>query len=124
MKKNNKFISALLILLSVSLLLTISINVIAETNNEKNYPRGDVNGNGKVDAYDYMLVKKAHFGTCELDDQQKIRADIDKNGKMTANDYFLIKRILFGFDIPDYPSEENSKDEISNGGVILPDDEW
>lgn len=57
---------------------------------------GDVNGNGKVDANDYMLVKRHFLGTYELDDIGLAAGDCNGDGKISANDYFLIRRHVIG----------------------------
>ena len=57
---------------------------------------GDANGNGKVDARDYLLIKRAYFGTYYLSPEQIEICDITKNGKLDARDYILLKRIYFG----------------------------
>ena len=56
---------------------------------------GDVNANGKIDARDYLLLKRAYFGTYELTCDDAI-ADINGNGKIDARDYLLLKRAYFG----------------------------
>ncbi len=56
---------------------------------------GDVNLNGKIDARDYLLLKRAYFGTFTLDCSLEI-ADINGNGKIDARDYLLLKRAYFG----------------------------
>ncbi len=56
---------------------------------------GDINGNGKIDARDYLLLKRAYFGTYTLTCTQET-ADINGNGKIDARDYLLLKRAYFG----------------------------
>lgn len=58
--------------------------------------KGDVNGNGKVDQYDYILAARSYFGTIELNPAQFERADIDGNGVIDQYDYILIARVYFG----------------------------
>ena len=57
---------------------------------------GDVNANGKVDSLDYLLVKRACFGTYELSDDEYARANINGDDKIDSADYLLVKRIAFG----------------------------
>lgn len=57
---------------------------------------GDINGNGKVDANDYMLVKRHFLGTYELDDIALAAGDCNGDGKISANDYFIIRRHVIG----------------------------
>ncbi len=57
---------------------------------------GDVNVNEKIDMTDYILVKRAYFGTYDLDEVQTILADINANNKIDMTDYILLKRVYFG----------------------------
>jgi hypothetical protein len=57
---------------------------------------GDVNGNGKLDAQDYAMVKRYVLGTFKLTEKQKERADVDGDGKVTSKDYAMIKRAYLG----------------------------
>ncbi len=57
---------------------------------------GDINDDGKVDQYDYILAKRAHFNTVTLTSDQKTRGDVDKDGDNDQYDYILIKRHHFG----------------------------
>lgn len=59
-------------------------------------PLGDVNLNGAVEKYDYILVKRAVLGTVTLDDEQSANADANENGKVEKYDYILIKRHVMG----------------------------
>ncbi len=58
------------------------------------YAKGDVNMNGKIDARDYLLLKRAFFKTFTLQCADEI-ADINDNGKIDARDYLLLKRAFF-----------------------------
>ena len=57
---------------------------------------GDVNDDGKIDQYDYVLVKRHHFDTRTLTDDESTRADANKDGKVDQYDYLLIARHYFG----------------------------
>ncbi|MBO5786004.1 MAG: discoidin domain-containing protein [Clostridia bacterium] len=57
---------------------------------------GDVNNDGKIDQYDYVLVKRHHFNTRPLTDDEATRADANKDGKVDTYDYLLIARHYFG----------------------------
>lgn len=57
---------------------------------------GDLNGNGVVDAADYMLLKRAVLGTFTLTDEQKAVADVNGDGNVNAMDYMLVKRAVLG----------------------------
>ena len=58
----------------------------------KNFMRGDVNGNNMLDPADYVLIKNHIMGVKSLNaDQQKI-ADYNQNGEIDPADYVLIKK--------------------------------
>ncbi|MBR5278120.1 MAG: DUF1906 domain-containing protein [Clostridia bacterium] len=58
--------------------------------------RGDINQNGKIDARDYLLLKRAYFGTYDLNNVTTLLADVNENGTVDARDYLLLKRAYFG----------------------------
>ena len=51
-----------------------------------------MNGNGKIDAADYAMAKRAYLKTYTLSAEQFMRLDINKNGKIDASEYAMIKR--------------------------------
>ncbi|MBR6784574.1 MAG: dockerin type I repeat-containing protein [Clostridia bacterium] len=57
---------------------------------------GDVNNDGKIDQYDYILVKRHYFETRVLSENEALRADVNKDGKVDQYDYILIARHYFG----------------------------
>ena len=57
---------------------------------------GDVNSDGKIDEYDYILVARSILGTYTLSDEQKTLSDINKDGVINEYDYILIARHHFG----------------------------
>jgi len=57
---------------------------------------GDINDDGEIDQYDYILAKRAHFNTVTLTADQKTRGDVDKDGDNDQYDYILVKRHHFG----------------------------
>lgn len=57
---------------------------------------GDVNNNKIIDPTDYILYKRAYFGTYTLTELQAKVGDMNKNGKVEVQDYIIIKRIYFG----------------------------
>lgn len=56
------------------------------------HERGDVTGDGIIDARDYILAKRAVLGTYQLTAEQRAAMDVDANGKVGTRDYILIKR--------------------------------
>ena len=57
---------------------------------------GDVNYDGAINQYDYILVKRHYFGTRILTDDEMTRADVNGDGAVNQYDYILIKRHYFG----------------------------
>ena len=56
------------------------------------YLLGDVNCNGEIEKYDYILVKRAVVGTVTLNELQEKCADVNKKDGVEKYDYILIKR--------------------------------
>lgn len=61
----------------------------------KGQRRGDIDGNGFIEQYDYIYAKRAHFGTLDLSEEQKFIADVNLDGEVNQYDYILIKRHYF-----------------------------
>lgn len=58
---------------------------------------GDLNGNGKLDAMDYILLKRSVLGITALSDAQQAVADLTQDGEVNFRDYLALKRqILIG----------------------------
>ena len=57
-------------------------------------PAGDINGDGEVDAVDYILLKKLILGTLEPSPEQEKRMDVNGDGETDARDYILLKKIV------------------------------
>ncbi len=57
---------------------------------------GDINNDGDINQYDYILVKRHYFGTRYLTDDELARADVNSDGNVNQYDYILIKRHYFG----------------------------
>ena len=65
--------------------------------------KGDVNGDGKIDAVDYVMAKRIFLGTYKATPEQLWAADVDGDGKIGAKDYLFIKRHAIGtLKISDY----------------------
>ncbi len=56
---------------------------------------GDIYETGNIESLDYILLKRAYFGTYYLDEAAKKRGDINGNGKIDMTDYILLKRAWF-----------------------------
>ncbi len=57
---------------------------------------GDVNDDGAINQYDYILVKRHYFGTRYLTEDEIVRGDANTDGKVDQYDYILIARHYFG----------------------------
>ncbi len=70
--------------------------LIYECQDQTIYPLGDVNGDEKVSAVDYITIKNHITKTKLLSDDQLMRADINKDNKISAVDYIMIKNHIMG----------------------------
>lgn len=58
---------------------------------------GDVDLNGRLDFYDYLLAKRVALGSYTLTtEREKQAADVNQDGIVDATDYLLIKRAVLG----------------------------
>ena len=57
---------------------------------------GDVNGDGKVKATDYVKIENYIMGTAKLDKYQILAADVNFDGKVKATDYVKIENYIMG----------------------------
>ena len=74
------------------LMLDIQNAKFAAYRDEKPFTLGDVNANGEVEKYDYILVKRAVMKTVELNNVQTLSADVNGKDGVEKYDYILIKR--------------------------------
>ena len=58
--------------------------------------RGDINGSGDIEKYDYILVKRYCMNTIAFSDAQLLAADATNDGKVDRYDYIRIKRHCLG----------------------------
>lgn len=65
---------------------------------------GDVSGDGKVDATDYMQIKRHVLGTYVLRSRSEY-ADVNRSGSIDTADYAMVKRHVLGtYTIPRNPA--------------------
>ena len=106
-------------LISILLLIfiaTSSLSPIAEDVR----PLGDANGDGVVDQYDYLMVRRYYFGTLDIADDDLAYADVNLDTVIDQYDYILLKRHYFGsYEIvgepikdPDDSSDDSTEPEI------------
>ena len=106
-----RFVAFLLILvLSFAGLPVASVNIAAETS------MGDINGNGDIDSMDYVLLKRAYFGTYKLEDIAI--GDINGSGKIDSMDYVYLRRAYFGTYIIIGPDEENPESSAPDDSSV------
>ena len=74
----------------------VKITVGSETKTYEIVIYGDVNGDGKISAVDYVRIKNNIMGTSSLSGSYKEAADVDRNGKVAATDYVKIKNNIMG----------------------------
>lgn len=74
-------------------LLACSVPAVFAVNNGLS---GDLDNNGVLDSVDYLMVKRAAFGTSLLSNEEFARADLNSNNIIDTTDYLLIKRACFG----------------------------
>lgn len=103
MKKLFSILSAAVIVLSVAAVMAFAVG------DGKN--RGDVNGDGKVDSADAMLVMKHDAGLLSLSKDEIKRADLNGDGKIDSCDAVYILRIAAGLKVPD--AETTAKETSS-----------
>ena len=56
----------------------------------------DVDDDGNIDSMDYVLLKRAYFGTYDIGGNQLVRCDVNRDDLIDSMDYILAKRIYFG----------------------------
>ena len=96
-----------IIIFLVIFLLTILIpnNIHADT-----YSIGDVDGNGKVGANDYILIKKHILKLSTLTGNPLKRADVNNDNTVSSADYIIVKKIILGTYVAPTPTPTPVKD--------------
>lgn len=74
----------------------VIVTVDSETKNYEIVIYGDVTGDGKIKASDYLKIKNTIMGTATLSGAYQEAADVDRNGKIKASDYLRIKNTIMG----------------------------
>ena len=75
--------------------------------------RGDVNGDGKVDSADAMLVMKCDAGLLSLSNEEIKRADLNGDGKIDSCDAVYILRIAAGLKVSDAETTAKETSSVS-----------
>lgn len=74
----------------------VIVTVGSETKTYEIVLYGDVNGDGKISAVDYVKIKNKIMNTGTLSNSFLEAADVDRNGKVSAVDYVKIKNHIMG----------------------------
>lgn len=73
----------------------------------------DVNGDGKVDSADAILVMKCDAGLLSLSNDEIKRADLNGDGKIDSCDAVYILRIAAGLKVPDAETTAKETSSVS-----------
>ncbi len=57
---------------------------------------GDVDGTGKVDARDYIRIRRDFLGTFDIEGLYELSADCNGDGNISATDYLMVRRHILG----------------------------
>ncbi len=113
-----RILSVLLaVILFVSSIPFLSVGTVA-------YSKGDLNGDGKINATDSNLIKKIIIGAISSNPEM-ILGDTDGDGKVNVADFNLIKRVILGmYTIPDNEYKVGTVTlggtDISNYSIKIP----
>ncbi len=58
------------------------------------FEQGDVNGDGEVDAVDYIMLRKTILGTYDASEEENARMDLNGDGEVDSIDYILLKKLV------------------------------
>ncbi len=101
MKKLNRLSTIIALILIAAFIFPSTAVVAAANNNNLVYFYGDLNANGGIDKFDYLLIKRSCMNTISLTDEQKLRGDVNGNGDIDKFDYILVKRhVMSTYTIP------------------------
>jgi hypothetical protein len=76
--------------------ISVAEFAVGEVEEAPTYAFGDVNGDGKVNTADYVVLKRHIMNTYELNEDQLTRANINGDTKLNTADYVLLKRYIMG----------------------------
>ncbi|MBO4453133.1 MAG: leucine-rich repeat protein [Clostridia bacterium] len=90
-----KFLSVLLALLMAALPV-FAFGVSADVEYEGRRLMGDINGDHKIDAVDYLMLKRIVLRSYAANRDEDIACDVSGDGEVTAVDYLMVKRAVLG----------------------------
>lgn len=103
------------VLLALSLAFC-AVPIAASAENADVY--GDVTGDGKLDMYDYMMVKSIYFNKYSAAADELARADVYPDGTIDMFDYLAIKSAYFASAEPTVNSYEKLADYLKANGEV------
>ena len=68
------------------------------------FESGDVNGDGKIDVSDAIMVLRNIVGLVELTPAQELATDVNGDGKIDVSDAIMILRYIVGL-ITEFPNQ-------------------
>ena len=80
---------------------------------------GDVDGSGKVNARDAVMILQSTANKVTLTDEQKLAADVDASGTVTARDAVMILKYMAGT-ITSFGNDGDKSDTSGNSAVSAP----
>ena len=72
----------------------VTITVGSDTKNYEVVIYGDANGDGEINAVDYVRIRKYIMNTASLADSYKEASDVNKDGSVNAIDYVRIRKYI------------------------------
>ncbi|MDE6729180.1 MAG: hypothetical protein K2J71_00180 [Oscillospiraceae bacterium] len=83
-----------------TIIAAVEIHTGENSENSGNSPlaKGDVNGDGKVDIADVILINRVYVDLEKVSKEQQQAGDIDKSGKLDLADAMLVMRYLVGLE--------------------------
>lgn len=94
---NKKIIGLILIIIEVCMIFLLSKDIYRDDDILlADIKIGDVDGNGRINASDYILIRKHILKLITLNKNQLSGADVNSDGKINSLDYILIRKIILG----------------------------
>ena len=119
--KNRLFLSLIVIVSIIGIIFVLNKPSHDEELYLADTKAGDVNGDGKVSASDYVLIRKYLLKTGSLNSDQKKRADINSDGKVNSSDYVAIRKIILNGGSSSGSSSSGGSNSSSGSGLLYKD---
>ncbi len=66
---------------------------LLDTKPAPEYKSGDVNADGNVDIFDYLVIKNIYFDKYTATAEEKVRGDVNADGVIDVFDYMMVKTV-------------------------------